>query len=1212
MSGLVKGSIVLWLSCYAVVLVAPLGAQDAAAPPQGTPEIETQPPRTGSQTSSGSLSLSAGDTSVHKPLGPQLFPFYEHYERTQDGTRVRNILYLYQTTANEDGSWSRLLAPFFFRGHSVRPPEETLHLYPLLFFHKKSEAESYNYAVPFYFHQETPDKAFKLLFPLWWRHASEGKKLSRDHVLFPLYRHTRDDRDPDRPLRTNRFGLWKILELWESRTGPGTYDHKALNFFNWRDDTLGGLSVYASSWVGEGDQRRGRTYLFPFFWTAHEPGWSYRTVFPFYWQGSGLRSDYLWLPPVYFQGTKGDSRYLWAVPFFGHSDGAKGFNTWILPLLGGFGAGPEGARRLWQVPLFVYSRGPKSLWAGSPLLYDYSHSEEYTEHGFLFWLLRSRRDVADGNRNVRFLYPLGNFDFGPNRLEGASWFPPYFERFSADSRWRTFVPLYLEKQSLSGGDLDSYWRVGLPLYFSRGTPEEHFSVGFPLYWSGHRGAKGWQTLFPLLFHSYNATSRGVHVPMVFSWRRFPSKKQLFLGGPLYGYERHYDFNQVLTRTTHHFPWPIATVSTGKSGYHFRLLPLFWVSKNGEERDLMLTPLYYQQTGPTRNQRYFLPIYGRYEDASVTRKLYALGTYAETEYRDENGTPVSEQTDLFWKLASFRKSLVSEGSHQHILPLAFWQTKTPSQDRTIAGPLYYSHRTIEGEREHHLKLVLGTLFYSRRVEDLTPPAKSRNAVVSPEAASVPATNDGGTSNQAHSDPNSAASETTGGSSLFPLSPPESEARPGRRIVEEESGVLWPLSGSYRKDADRERGSWVAPFYFDVEDRFGSNLAFWPFYFRQQDHGAYDPNYFRYFFLFDRETWDGGYRFTFGQLLFDWLRDEKRERLRWRFLYPLVQHERTANTRSLELLSPLYESHTSTERGERVVARRLFPLYWQGSRSRKPPGGDWKAEEKHLFLLPLGGVHMRPTRTDYYALFPLFHLLRSEEALNFELWPSIFYRNEPGLRALRLWPLHAHEDGQLAGDFWVSRYLFLSKYFHGPEKTELRIDPGLFSYEKTSDGVKSSALFHLYVNNRGTDTGWFHLFPIAFSGREGKSSFTSIVPLHYRRDFGEEEIDYFVPWRFLSLSDHMKGASGERHTGILWKLFEYTDNVNDPSFHETRVMHALYHDRETQSSRQLAVNPFFSYYRNDEEDDMRFSLFLSLYSYQRSQGRAKHTLFYFLRF
>ena len=57
---------------------------------------------------------------VYRPLGPSLFPLYEHYLRTADLTEVRNLLYLYTATDNPGGDWSRLLVPIFYREHSDR------------------------------------------------------------------------------------------------------------------------------------------------------------------------------------------------------------------------------------------------------------------------------------------------------------------------------------------------------------------------------------------------------------------------------------------------------------------------------------------------------------------------------------------------------------------------------------------------------------------------------------------------------------------------------------------------------------------------------------------------------------------------------------------------------------------------------------------------------------------------------------------------------------------------------------------------------------------------------------------------------------------------------------------------------------------------------------------------------------------------------------
>src|SRR5262245_27573625 len=97
----------LLVACLAVSCHVSLSGQDS---PQGSSEAPE--PKSSAQ----------GD--VYKPLGPSIFPLYQHYLRTSDNTTVRNLLYLYTTADNPNGSWARLLVPFFYREHQTAPPKD--------------------------------------------------------------------------------------------------------------------------------------------------------------------------------------------------------------------------------------------------------------------------------------------------------------------------------------------------------------------------------------------------------------------------------------------------------------------------------------------------------------------------------------------------------------------------------------------------------------------------------------------------------------------------------------------------------------------------------------------------------------------------------------------------------------------------------------------------------------------------------------------------------------------------------------------------------------------------------------------------------------------------------------------------------------------------------------------------------------------------------
>ncbi len=1093
---------------------------------------------------------------AYRPLGPDLFPLYQHYLRTADQTEVRNVLYLYASTDNPGGSWSRLLAPLFFRSVSSEPKESLFYLFPLLFFHKSSEEEAYNFSLPLYYDYRTPDSAFQMLLPAWVR--TEADKITRHHVLFPLFRHTQDDSIAETPVTSSRTGIWKILELWESRGEPGVTDYRALNLFNWRDETKSGLPLlFSYSWAQNGDSVDGKTYLFPFYW----------------------------------HGRTGSSEYRWFVPFYGASRSPGESDHFILPLLSRFGGDSQNERRLDLLfPLFHYAEGPKSFSVASFPLFGYSSSETEASWNVLFWPYRTTHTFATGKRTHSFFFPLSNFDVEPDESQGSRWLFPYIETFNEKRLWRFVVPLYYEYQTLAGGSTDWFFRTGLPLYWSWGYPEDSFSMGFPLYWASRNGPRGWQLFLPLFLSSYSASSYGVHVFPLVSYRSLPSRKQLSLLGPTYFHESFYGLEGEPTGSGNHVLWPFFGVENRSDGYLYRFLPLFWTSRDGDSSDLLVTPFYYQASGPEGTHRYFMPFYGRYETPKLTRDYYAAASYVRTREKTESGALARERDDILWSLLSFEKEHTVGASHQHILPLAYWNTRTQAEDYTVAGPLYYSHRITEGDEDHYLNLVLGNVFLSKIIEGTRP----EEPPPIPEVAAKPV------------DTEAEAAKSPAPVAKTDDAPPASPVRARKERIWSDQGVLWPLTRWY-KDASGSEGAWAMPVYWSVKDNLSSHFALFPLVFSQKEETPYNLNYFRYFFLFDKEEWRGGYRYTLGQLLFDWKAEETNEAYRWRLLYPLLEHEWSRDGYSFQL-TPLF----NLSRKEGTTNHWLFPFFWMGGTERKLATGETRFDSRHFFLFPLYGIHQKPAHSDHYVLFPFVHFQTSNEAFRFELWPSFFYRDEPTLFATRVWPLHSEEHGVTAGDFWVSRFLFLSKHFVKGDDSEYRLDPFLFRASSGPDKFGIGGPLELFAYDREGASSSYRAIPLVFGYSKEDKNAIGVIPLYFGKDFGKEEIDYLLPWRFLFLSHHLKGASGERHTGVLWKLFERTSNPNRPEFGELGFLYRFFFSRHTETSSQIQVNPLFSYFRDETEDESRWSFLLSLYSLHTVKGRREHTLFYFLSF
>ena len=1065
--------------------------------------------------------IETSKTGAHRPLGPNLFPLYEHYLRTADDTTVRNLLYLYVATDSPSGSWSTLVTPFFYRSHDAPTAEDRLFLFPLLFFSKSSEDEPFTYSLPFWFYRK------------------KGAVASLD-VLFPLFRYTQDARDTERPISSTRFGIWKILEFWESRTTPESTDYTLLNFGNWKDATQGGVAAFHHSWFQEGDTHAGKTYLFPFYW----------------------------------HGNSFDASYRWIVPFYGYSESPGQSDFFLAPLLSRFGGGTDGSRRIdFLFPLFHYAKSPRSLSIASFPLFGYHEDEGSQEWNFLFWPYRTRYDKDSGKRTFSLFFPLSNFNVEPDGSRGTRWAFPYLETFNDKRLWRFVAPLYYEYQALSDGETDSFFRLGLPLYMSWGSPKDFFSMGFPFYYAARDSDRGWQALLPLYLRSYSASSEGTHILPLVSYRSFPSSKQLYILGPLYINERFYDIHENPSGMGNHFLWPLIGVESHKDGHTYRLFPLFSTSRDGDTTSLLLTPLFYIEKSPRGTQRYFMPIHGRHETATLVRDFWAAALYIQTLRRNAEGQPTSTRDDYLWGLASFEKELETGGGHAHILPL-YWQTKTRTVDRILGAPFYYSHHIKEADEEHLLSLVLGNVLYSK-------------VVLGPPAGAVPV--------------------ARGATELNPLAEPAPQSG-GTEVVElsRDEGIFWPLVRQY-STAEGESGTWVMPFYFDVKDNLAETTALFPFHYQQDEQTPYQLNFFRYFFLLNQENWKGGYRRTFGQLLFDWKVEEKAGNYRLRLLYPLFEYNWGDDGYEFEIMSLFHLS----EKGE-SSKNWLFPIYWQGSEARTGPDGETFFDDLYFFIFPLFGFHSKPTRTDFYALFPLFHLQKSNDASRWELFPSLYYRDEPNLGAFRLWPLHAHESGVSAGNFWVSRYLFLSKYFAPPDSFSYRLDPSIFRVSSGPDSFGIGGLLELFAYDREGPNSSYRIFPLVFGSSEGTGSTLSFIPFYYGKHFGKQDIDYATPWRFLFLTNSLEGASGERSTGVLWKLFQYTDNPHKSDYHQVDALYGLFLDRKTETSHSFQVNPLFSYFRDEQEDRTDYSFLLSLYQQSTVRGQVKRTLFYFINF
>ncbi|MGH9362075.1 MAG: hypothetical protein ACRD2T_09170, partial [Thermoanaerobaculia bacterium] len=439
-----------------------------------------------------------------RPLGPSLFPLYDHYLRTADDTEVRTVFFFYHSTQRRnrpDGS--RLLLPLYYWQRQEEPRDRRLYLFPLLFFHRHGDEESFNFVLPAFFDRRTPRRSFLLLFPLWWHLGDREAGSSVHRILFPFIRLSSLRREGEQPAveQRGRFGLRFLLELFEARIGPGLRRFAGLNLFNFRAETQGGLALFRSE--------RSRTP-----------------------EGVEEARDLLF-PAYYRHSLGGEVDSLIAGPFYGHLASGDRVTKFITPLLW-WTAGEGEMRGLLATPLYhrATRREPGlSLFASYPL-YRYRRTSRERTLGLLLGLLyRQVHRLDSGKTSHSFLFPLGYFDVEPDGSKAHRHFLPfYFDRYDAARRFRFSFPLWWNYQTRSGGEWATDFTLILPTYLGWGAPRDYFATGFPLYWSSRTGPRGWDLLIPVFWRASSVTASSFY-SLPYTRVSYPSQRVTsFLAG----------------------------------------------------------------------------------------------------------------------------------------------------------------------------------------------------------------------------------------------------------------------------------------------------------------------------------------------------------------------------------------------------------------------------------------------------------------------------------------------------------------------------------------------------------------------------------------------------------------------------------------------------------------------------------------------------------
>ena len=1128
----------------ALAHVAPLAAQadqgaddtspDDDAPPFEIPDVEkTQEPADPSEPPPP-----PPPAGTNELLGPPLFPFYYHY-RQPDQTEVRNVLYpFYYSSSHPSGDFMALFLPLYFWASSEQPQQSTLHIYPLGYLHKRSEKTSYDHLVPLYYDYESTDYQFRGIPPLWLTAHESENDATTHHIVEPLAAYRHEKVGPHAPATTFRFGVWPLLGLTETYTSKQETRVSVLNPLSLVKHASP-FSLFHHGREGEHPEtEETHSHLFPLFWQ---------------WGSYDRNTHFL-------------------VPLYGHAKAAGSQDLFLMPLLSRYGQSLDGSVRrdiLW--PLYHHHYGPKFSSFYSFPLFSYSRTPEVRGWSVLWFLYGHDYFVRPGRTAHSVLYPLGRFEADPDGVRGHNRLLPfYWDNYDEEWRLRLALYPYINYQQRNGTKVAWDFTYLAPTYIGFGPPEDYFGFGFPLYWHSREGSSSWYLFIPLHYSFFTNTSHGFHLFPIFSHNNYPSENLYVFGGPLFVLRRFFDFEQKPVGTGVSLLWPFTTFESRPEGHHYRLFPLFWTSRNRDERDLLIFP-WYHQWGGDRSQTYFIPFYGHFKSKRVDRNIYALGTYIYSEGRASDGEIVSHQHDIVWPLLSFSKNDREKTSHQRFLPLGLWNSTGPAVDRTLAGPLYYGHRVEHEDETHRLGLLAGNLWLSKTIHrrELTPV--------------VQATQHG----DAEVDTSTARSE------------------PQSKLVSQERGVLWPL---LRWGEDESRSSeWLLPFYFHQKTTDDETRAFFPLVFTDSMNDRYRSSLARYLFFLDIESWPGGHRHTVAQLVWDWFSDDAQSRRRWRFLYPFLEFESTTQGYRYAF-TPILSGESREEGGERVNGHFLFPLYWFGS-TQKKKGDEYVDENQYLYVFPLFGINRKTLRTQYDVLLPFFHIEQGLNSFQFQMRPFVFYRNDPAIKTARLWPFYSYEEGEGAGNWWVSKYLFLAKSAVRAESWSHRIAPFLFRMSSAPESSGFGALLELFAYDREGRESEFRALPLVYGYKRETESGVGVFPFYYSKDSGNRSINYWNPLRFLFLSNSLEGA-GFQHRGVLGGLYSRENHVNRPDYGNLSILYGLIQRNTTESTSEFAFFPFYYYSRDDGTLRKNVFLLFPPYWYEETAGQKTHKLFWFI--
>ena len=477
------------------------------------------------------------------------------------------------------GQWERYaLRPLIFSTESdpSRDFRKTSVLWPLNNYLREGATLDMN-IMP-YFHGRDANRTYTTLFPVYWQR--EGKDYNYLHVwpLFGVYnRDTYSNYSSLYPFF--QYGLdpagdevdvdlfWPVMN-YHSR--PGYISHRI-------------LPVY----MYEKGNETSSGYVFPYYF-SDTPTFHARGIFPLWYSSRGPEQKTDVVFPVFFNKESADGGYSVFFPVYGHWYDKQSSIRMVMPVY------------------FDYQKPDFSMRVGFPIYWDYKEGDfSLTSLVPVYW------DYRDGSYTVKSVLPLYYHTHDTDLRSDFEYYFPVYGTYSIGdtyTRHLLFMPLYSQyrDEALKVEGRDILW----PLLNYESGPDRYAGRVFPLLWIKHSPETDLRIVLPF-YYSYKDTEKSYLHIFPFYGKHIIGKtfEQTYHLGPVYVETR--DSAQDLDRTDILFP----LFSRLRQGENSRtwLFPLYFHKESAGSHTTfaspcLLPPYYYTYHNSTGAGYNLWPLY----------------------------------------------------------------------------------------------------------------------------------------------------------------------------------------------------------------------------------------------------------------------------------------------------------------------------------------------------------------------------------------------------------------------------------------------------------------------------------------------------------------------------------------------------------------------------------------------------------------------------